>query len=243
MREACSMSTSNVESAADTPTMRALCLREPGGPEGLAEGRLPVPVPGTGDVLVRVHGASYTPGELDWPSTWTDRSGHDRFPAVPGHEVSGVVVDLGWGASGLAVGDEVFGLTDWYRDGSMAEYLAVEARNLAPRPARIDHAAAATIPMSGLTAWQGLFRHGRLEAGDTVLVLGAAGGVGAVAVQLARQAGARVLGLGRARDAETIALAGADVVLAGIDDLGGERVHLVFDTIGGAMLERSWDVL
>ena len=237
------MSTSNPEPADDKPTMRALCLREQGGPAGLAQAQLPVPVPGTGDVLLRVHGASYTPGELDWPSTWVDRSGHDRRPVVPGHEVSGVVVDLGWGTSGLAVGDEVFGLTDWYRDGAMAEYMTVEARSLAPKPARLDHDAAATIPMSGLTAWQGLFGHGRLEAGETVLVLGAAGGVGTLAVQLARHAGARVLGLGRARDAEVIVRAGADVILSADGDLGSERVGLIFDTIGGATLERAWDVL
>jgi NADPH:quinone reductase-like Zn-dependent oxidoreductase len=230
-------------SRSDVPTMRALCLQARGGPDNLLLDRLPVPSPGTGDVLVRVHGASYTPGELDWPSTWIDRSGHDRRPVVPGHEVSGVVVDLGWGASGVAVGDEVFGLTDWYRDGSMAEYMAVEARNLAPKPPRLDHGAAATIPLAGLTAWQGLFRHGRLQAGETVLVLGAAGGVGALAVQLARQAGARVLGLGRAQEAEAIVLAGADMVLEGVDGLGTERVRLVFDTIGGPILERAWDGL
>jgi NADPH:quinone reductase-like Zn-dependent oxidoreductase len=237
------MSTSNPEPADDTPTMRALCLREQGGPAGLAQAQLPVPVPGTGDVLLRVHGASYTPGELDWPSTWVDRSGHDRRPVVPGHEVSGVVVALGWGTSGLAVGDEVFGLTDWYRDGAMAEYMTVEARSLAPKPARLEHDAAATIPMPGLTAWQGLFSHGRLKAGETVLVLGAAGGVGTLAVQLARHAGARVLGLGRARDAEVIVRAGADVILSADGDLGSERVGLIFDTIGGATLERAWDVL
>jgi NADPH:quinone reductase-like Zn-dependent oxidoreductase len=234
------MSTSN-QGPADT--MRALCLRERGGPDGITEARLPVPVPGTGDVLLRVHGASYTPGELDWPSTWVDRSGHDRRPVVPGHEVSGVVVDLGWGTSGLAVGDEVFGLTDWYRDGAMAEYMTVEARSLAPKPARLGHDAAATIPMPGLTAWEGLFRHGQLEADETVLVLGAAGGVGALAVQLARHAGARVLGLGRERDADVIARAGADVILSADGDLGSERVRLVFDTIGGTALERAWDVL
>ena len=219
--------------------MRALCLRDRGGADELTQATLPVPAPGTGDVLVRVHGASYTPGELDWPSTWIDRSGHDRTPVVPGHEVSGVVVDLGWGASGVALGDEVFGLTDWYRDGALAEYVAVEARNLAPKPRRLGHDAAATIPLPGLTAWQGLFRHGRLEAGESVLVLGAAGGVGALAVQLARHAGARVLGFGR--DTDAIARAGADVVLDG--DLGSERVGLIFDTIGGATLERSRELL
>src|SRR5215218_1933113 len=137
-------------------TMRCLRLHAAGGPAELSLEEGPVPSPGTGDVLVRVHGASYTPGELEWPSTWVDRSGHDRLPVIPGHEVSGVVVALGWGAAGVAVGDEVFGLTDWYRDGSFAEYMAVEARNLGPKPPRLSHAAAATMPLAGLTAWQGL---------------------------------------------------------------------------------------
>jgi NADPH:quinone reductase-like Zn-dependent oxidoreductase len=125
----------------------------------------------------------------------------------------------------------------------MAEYMTVEARSLAPKPARLGHDAAATIPMPGLTAWQGLFEHGGLEAGESVLVLGAAGGVGALAVQLARHSGARVLGLGRARDAEFIAGTGADVILSADGDLGSERVQLIFDTIGGTTLERAWDVL
>ncbi len=238
------MHTSTQESMEVAPTMRALCLHTRGGPAGLTLTRVPVPLPGTGDVLVRVHGASYTPGEFDWPSTWIDRSGHDRRPTVPGHEVSGVVVDLGWGASGFAVGDEVFGLTDWYRDGTLAEYVAVEARNLAHKPERLDHDVAATMPMPGLTAWQGLFRHGRVQGGETVLVLGAAGGVGAVAVQLARDAGARVLGLGRTNEVAAIGRAGADVVLDGTnEDLGGERADLVFDTVGGTVLERSWALL
>jgi NADPH:quinone reductase-like Zn-dependent oxidoreductase len=230
--------------ATQVPAMRSLRLHAAGGPAGLTLEPAPVPAPGTGDVLVRVHGASYTPGELDWPSTWVDRSGHDRRPVIPGHEVSGVVVGLGWGAAGLAVGDEVFGLTDWYRDGAFAEYVAVEARDLAPKPPGLRHAAAATLPLAGLTAWQGLFRHGRLQAGETVLVLGAGGGVGSLAVQLAHHAGARVVGLGRARDFEAIARAGADVVLDGaVDRVDAERVGLVFDTVGGATLEAAFDAL
>src|SRR5262245_52376053 len=166
--------------------MRALRTHEPGGPEHLVEEEAPVPAPAMGDVLVRVHAASFTPTELDWPSTWVDRAGRDRRPVIPCHEVSGVVSALGHGTTGVAVGDAVYGLTDWYRDGAAAEYVAVEARNLARKPARLDHRTAAVIPMVALTAQQALFDHGALTRGRTAAVLGAGGGVGTFAVQLAR---------------------------------------------------------
>ena len=190
---------------------------------------------------MRVHAAGFTPGELDWPGTWTDRAGRDRTPSVPGHELSGVVVELGYGTTGLTVGQRVFGLTDWTRNGSLAEYTAVEARNLAPLPADIDHTVAAALPISGLTAWQGLFDHGRLAAGQTVLIHGAAGGVGSIAVQLAREVGARVIGTGRAADRDTALGLGADAFLdlrdRSLEDAG--EVDVVFDVIGGDILDRS----
>ncbi|WP_426570404.1 NADP-dependent oxidoreductase [Streptomyces canus] len=193
------------------------------------------------DVIVRVHAAGFTPGELDWPATWTDRAGRDRTPSVPGHELSGVVVELGYGTTGLGVGQRVFGLSDWARDGSLAEYVAVEARNLAPLPADVDHTVAAALPISGLTAWQGLFDHGRLTTGQTVLIHGAAGGVGSLAVQLAHEAGARVIGTGRTNSQETVLGLGADEFV----DLQSDRledvgdVDLVLDVIGGEILDRS----
>ena len=167
------------------------------GPRTSGTNRRAYPIPGIGDVLVQVHAASFTPTEMDWPSTWVDRAGKDRRPVIPAHEVSGVVTALGYGTTGAAIGDAVYGLTDWYRDGAAAEYVAVEARNLAPKPATLSHHEAAAIPMAGLTAVQALFDHGRLAAGQTVLVLGAGGGVGTFAVQLARAAGARVLASAR----------------------------------------------
>ena len=137
--------------------------------------------------------------ELAWPSTWTDRLGRDRTPSIPGHELAGVVTALGYGTTGLSVGQRVFGLTDWHRDGTLAEYVAVEARNLAPLPGDVDFTVGASPRQcSGLTAWQGLFQHGRLRAGQSVLVHGAAGVVGSMATQLAREAGAYVIGTGRA---------------------------------------------
>jgi NADPH:quinone reductase-like Zn-dependent oxidoreductase len=203
-------------SAASSTTDRlmwALRAHRRGGPDELVYEQASWPPLSIGDVLVAVHAASFTPTELDWPSTWTDRQGRDRTPVVPAHEVSGVVAALGYGTSGLSVGDEVFGLTDWYRDGAAAGYMAVEARNLAAKPSSVDHLQAAAVPLAGLTAWQALFDHGHLQAGQTVLVQGAAGGVGTFAVQLAHAAGARVLAAGRAPDAALLVGLGADQVI------------------------------
>jgi NADPH:quinone reductase-like Zn-dependent oxidoreductase len=153
------------------PDMQAITARDrDAGVGGLTLTDLPYPHAAENDVIVRVHAAGFTPGELEWPGTWTDRAGRDRTPSVPGHELSGVVVELGYGTTGLTVGQRVFGLTDWSRNGSLAEYTAVEARNLAPLAADIDHTVAAALPISGLTAWQGLFVHAGLTTGQTVVV-------------------------------------------------------------------------
>lgn len=211
------------------------------GVSGLTLTDLPHPHAAENDVVVRVHAAGFTRGELDWPGTWSDRAGRDRTPSVPGHEVSGVVAELGYGTTGLTVGQRVFGPTDWTRNGSLAEYVSVEARNLAPLPADVDHTVAAALPISGLTAWQGLFDHVRLTTGQTVLIHGAAGGVGSIAVQLAREAGARVIGTGRSADRETALALGTHTFLdlenGGLEDAG--EVDVVFDVIGGDILDRS----
>ncbi|AVT39260.1 NADP-dependent oxidoreductase [Plantactinospora sp. BB1] len=222
--------------------MRAITVRDrDAGVSGLTLTDMPYPHAAENDVIVRVHAAGFTPGELDWPATWTDRAGRDRTPSIPGHELSGTVVELGYGTTGLSVGQRVFGLTDWARNGSLAEYVAVEARNLAPLAADIDHTVAAALPISGLTAWQGLFEHGQLRTGQTVLIHGAAGGVGSIAVQLAREVGAHVVGTGRADDREVALGLGAQTFLdLDADDLrqAGE-VDVVFDVIGGEILQRS----
>ncbi len=190
---------------------------------------------------MQVHAGGFTPGELDWPSTWVDRAGRDRTPSVPGHELSGVVVELGYGTTGLTVGQRVFGLTDWTRNGSLAEYSAVEARNLAPLPADVDHTVAAALPISGLTAWQALIDHAQLTTGQTVLIHGAAGGVGSIAVQLARELGALVIGTGRAADRDTALGLGVsaflDLQADKLEDAG--EVDVVFDVLGGEILDRS----
>jgi NADPH:quinone reductase-like Zn-dependent oxidoreductase len=211
------------------------------GVAGMSLADLPHPEAASNDVVVRVHAAGFTPGELDWPGTWTDRAGRDRTPSVPGHELSGVVVELGDGTTGLSVGQRGFGLTDWTRNGSLAEYTAVEARNLAPLPIDIDHTVAAALPISGLAAWQGLFDHGHLTAGQTVLIHGAAGGVGSIAVQLAREAGARVIGTGRTADRDQAVELGVhsflDLETEKLENAG--EVDVVFDVIGGDILARS----
>ncbi|MFF0461439.1 NADP-dependent oxidoreductase [Streptomyces mexicanus] len=222
--------------------MRAIVAKDrQAGVSGLTLSELPPPHAAENDVVVRVHAAGFTRGELDWPGTWSDRAGRDRTPSVPGHEVSGVVTELGYGTTGLTIGQRVFGLTDWTRNGSLAEYVAVEARNLAPLPADIDHTVAAALPISGLTAWQGLFDHARIVAGQTVLIHGAAGAVGSIAVQLAHQAGTRVIGTGRAADRDTALALGAraflDLEADRLEDAG--EVDVVFDVIGGDVLDRS----
>ncbi|WP_285114127.1 NADP-dependent oxidoreductase [Leifsonia sp. fls2-241-R2A-40a] len=216
--------------------MKAITVRDAAaGADGMTIDERPLPHASENDVIVRVHAAGFTPGELSWPATWTDRAGRDRTPTVPGHELAGVVTELGYGTTGLTVGQRVFGLADWTRDGTLAEYVAVEARNLAPLPADVDFVTGASLPISGLTAWQGLFLHGGLQAGQTVLVTGVAGGVGSVVVQLARAAGARVIGTGRAghrkRAEEAGAHAFADIDRGELDAVGD--VDLVFDVLGG----------
>jgi NADPH:quinone reductase-like Zn-dependent oxidoreductase len=201
----------------------------------------PEPKAAINDVVVQIHASGFTGDELSWPSTWTDRGGRDRTPSIPGHELAGVVTALGYGTTGLSIGQRVFGLTDWYRDGTLAEYVAVEARNLAPLPGNVDFTTGAALVMPGLTAWQGLFEHGRLKAGQSVLVNGAAGVVGSMATQLAREAGAYVIGTGRAAGRQPALDFGAqefiDLDNDALEDVGG--VDLVFDVIGGDIAKLS----
>jgi NADPH:quinone reductase-like Zn-dependent oxidoreductase len=199
------------------------------------------PEPAINDVVVEVHASGFTSGELTWPSTWTDRLDRDRTPSVPGQELAGVVTALGYGTRGLSVGQRVFGLTDSYRAGGLAEYVAIEARNLAPLPGDVDFTVGASLPMPGLTAWQGLVEHGRLQAGQSILVHGAAGAVGSMVTQLAREAGAYVIGTGRAADREKALDYGAqeflDLENDALKDVG--EVDLVFDVIGGDVQKGS----
>jgi NADPH:quinone reductase-like Zn-dependent oxidoreductase len=211
------------------------------GTAGMKLVERPEPQAAINDVVVQVYASGFTGDELTWPSTWADRAGRDRTPSIPGHELAGVVTALGYGTTGLSIGQRVFGLTDWYRDGTVAEYVAVDARNLAPLPADIDFPVGAALVMSGLTAWQGLFEHGRLQEGQSVLVHGAAGVVGSMASLLAREAGAYVIGTGRAGGRQTALDFGAhqfvDLDNDSLKDVG--KVDLVFDAIGGDIVKES----
>ena len=211
------------------------------GTAGMKLVERPEPQAAINDVIVQIHASGFVSTELEWPSTWTDRLDGDRTPSIPGHELAGVVTALGYGTTGLSIGQRVFGLADWYRDGTLAEYLAIEARNLAPLPGDVDFTVGASLPISGLTAWQGLFQQGRLRAGQSVLAHGAAGAVGSMVAQLAREAGAHVIGTGRAADRQQALDFGAqefvDLENDVLEDIGG--VDLVFDLIGGDIGKRS----
>jgi NADPH:quinone reductase-like Zn-dependent oxidoreductase len=222
--------------------MKAIVVTDRGA--GLAGMKLvdrPEPEAAINDALVRIHASGFVNTEMEWPSTWTDRVNHDRTPTIPGHEFAGVVTALGYGTTGLSIGQRVFGLADWYRDGTLAEYIAIEARNLAPLPGDVDFAVGASLPISGLTAWQGLFDHGRLRPGQSVIAHGAAGAVGSMVTQLARLAGAWVVGTGRAADRQKALDFGAnefvDLENEQLADVG--EVDLVFDVIGGDIQKQS----
>jgi len=219
-------------------TMRAVVLRAAGGPEQLVLEQITTPAPGPDEVLVRVHAAALTRGELEWPV--------DRLPAIPSYELSGVVAELGPGVDRLAVGDHVYGMTAFDRDGVAADYAAINAELLAPKPRALGHPEAAAEPLAALSAWQGLFEHGGLAAGERVLIHGATGGVGQLATPLASRHGAHVTATTSARDVERARELGADVVIdrtARSWDASLEPVDLVFDTTGGERLRGSPGVL
>lgn len=215
------------------------------GVAGMKLVELPEPSAAINDVIVQVYAASITGDELSWPSTWTDRNDHDRTPSIPGHELAGVITALGYGTTGLSIGQRVFGLQDWYRNGTLAEYVAIEARNLALLPDQVDFNDGNALVMPGLTAWQALFDHGQLQAGQRVLVHGAAGIVGSMAVQLAHQAGAYVIGTGRAAHRETALNFGANEFIDLENDTleNFDKVDLVFDVLGGEIAKRSLAVI
>lgn len=227
--------------------MKAMFLNQVAGPEALSYGDIPQPQPGAGEVLVKVFATAIIPTELQWVPTWKQRSGQPRpFPLVLSHEFSGVIETLGPEASGFQVGEAVYGLNDWFANGAQAEYCVAPASALAPKPTSLDHAQAAVAPISALTAWQGLFEHGQLKSGQRVLIHGAAGAVGGFAVQLAHARGAYVLGTASGQDQEFVRHLGADEV---IDyrttpfERVAREIDVVFDTVGGETLERSWGVL
>lgn len=213
-------------------TMSAVRLQRQGGAEALALEEVDVPTPGADEVLVQVHAAAITRDELEWPV--------DRLPAIPSYEVSGTVAAVGAGVTGAGAGDEVYALTGFDRDGAAAEYTAVPAAFLAPKPRTLSHAASAAVPLAGLSAWQALFDHGALESGERVLIHGAAGGVGQFATQLALWRSAYVIGTGSGAAVNAIRELGAHEALDRASfEAAVEPVDLVFDTVGGDTLARS----
>jgi NADPH:quinone reductase-like Zn-dependent oxidoreductase len=216
-------------------TMRAMRASS-SDPASLVSETVPVPDPGPGELLVEVRGTAITAGELSWPETW---------PAIPCHDLSGVVAAAGDEAHGWRPGDEVYGLVGFDRPGAAAEYVTAPAADLAPKPASVDHVTAAAVPLGALTAWQALYKHARLAAGQHVLVHGGAGGVGAYAVQLAALAGARVTATASARDMAFVAGLGARDVLdySGRFDDHVRDVDIVIDPVGGTATARSWPVM
>jgi NADPH:quinone reductase-like Zn-dependent oxidoreductase len=219
-------------------TMRAIRLHAPGGLEGLVSEQVETPRPRAGEALVRVHAAAITRGELEWPV--------DRLPAIPSYELSGVVVAVGPDVERIAPGEPVYALTGFDRDGAAADYAIVPSEFLAAKPRTLDHVEAAALPLAALSAWQGLFEHGELAAGQRVLIHGAGGGVGHLAVQLARRRGAHVIGTASGSGVELARALGADEAIdhtaVRFEDVV-DPVDLVFDTVGGDRLERSPAVL
>jgi NADPH:quinone reductase-like Zn-dependent oxidoreductase len=219
-------------------TMMALRAHSRGGPEQLVYERAPVPAPRPGEVLMAVRAAAITFAELTWDLSWTTHDGQDRTPVIPSHEVSGTVAELGEAVSGWTVGDEVYGLIQFDRDGAAAEYVAVPAADLAARPGSVSHPEAATLPLAALTAWQALVGHAAVEPGERVLVHGGAGGVGVYAVQLAVILGAHVTATGRGGQADFVRDLGAESFIG--SDVAAQEVagfDVVIDTVGGAALE------
>lgn len=222
------------QDAAATRTMRAVRITAAPPAATVRVDHVPLPRPGPGEVVVRVNAAALTRDELSWPA--------DRLPATPSYELSGVVTALGPGTTGVAVGDAVWAMTPFDRDGVAAEYAVVPAPVLAPKPPRLTHVQAASIPLPALSAWQALFEHGGLEPGQRLLVHGVGGAVGRMAVQLARWRGATVIGGASPAGLAAAAEAGAHEVVErtgeGLRDLA--PVDLVFDTVGGEALAASW---
>ena len=227
-------------------TMRAVRAHARGGAEQLRLEDAPKPEPRAGEALIRVHAAGITPTELEWSETWVDRQGHDRTPTIPSHEVSGVVEALGPGVTHVVAGEEIFGLIPFDHDGAAADYVAVRARDLAPKPVTLDHSRTAALPLSALTAWQAFTEQAHVQPGSHVLVHGGAGGVGAFAVQIAKALGARVTATASAGDIEYVRSLGADVVIdykaTPFEEVVSD-VDVVLDPIGGRTAEASLGVL
>ncbi len=224
--------------------MQALRAHSRGGPEVLVYEQACRPSAGHGEVLVEVHAAAITFDELTWDETWT-RDGIDRTPTIPSHEFSGVVAELGSGAVGMAVGEEVYGMAPFDRDGAAAEFVSTPSSQVARKPASLSHVQSAALPLPALTAWQALVDRAELVAGERVLIHGGAGGVGGYAIQLAATLGAEVTAtsVGRAEYVKSLGAQRVVDVHAENFDTEAGAFDIVIDTVGGPVLDRSYAVL
>lgn len=215
------------------------------GPPLLAA-EIPRPRPQAGEVLIRVHAAGVIVTELGWYPTSHTKDGGSRTEAVPAHEFSGVVASLGDGATGVEVGQQVYGMNDWFADGAIADFCLTRPENISSKPESLTHQAAASVPISALTAWQGLLDRAEVHPGERVLVQGGAGAVGIFAVQLAHFHGAHVIATASAAHLDFVRQLGADEVIdyhsSRFEDVTG-KVEVIFDTVGGETLEHSWGML
>ena len=226
--------------------MRTMRLSDAEQAPVLIEENIPQPQPQRGELLVRVYAAGVTPTELLWYPTTHNKNGESRSHAVPGHEFSGVIAGVGEETAGFDIGQEVYGMNDWFSDGAMAEYCITQPTSVAQKPPRLTHVEAASVPIGALTAWQGLFDRARLQAGEHVLVHGGAGAVGIFAIQLARLCGAHVTATASARNLAFVLQLGAEQVIdyhaVRFEDTVPE-MDVIFDTVGGDTLQRSWGIL
>jgi NADPH:quinone reductase-like Zn-dependent oxidoreductase len=226
--------------------MKAMQLNHADQEPVLIATELPQPLPGEGELLIRVHAAGVTHTELNWYPTTHAKDGTPRKGAVPGHEFSGVIAALGKNNKGFEIGQDIYGMSDWFANGAIAEFCVTQPQNIAPKPLTLSHEAAATVPIGALTAWQGLFERAKTQPGERVLIQGGAGAVGLFAVQLAHQHGAHVIATASQKNLQLVAELGADEVIdyraSRFEDRSG-KVDVVFDTVGGDALDRSWSVL
>jgi len=226
--------------------MKAIHLADNLAAPGLVLSDLAAPVPGEMEVLVKVHAAGVTPGELAWYPTTHQKDGAPRHNAIPGHEFSGTIAAVGRGALGFVLGDAIFGMNDWFCQGATAEYCLASPSTLARKPRKLTHIEAAAVPIAALTAWQALFDHARIESGERILVHGGAGSVGSFVIQLAKMHGAEVIATASGRGLELLATLKVDEAVD-YKTTSFERtvapVDVVFDSIGGDTLARSWPLL
>jgi NADPH:quinone reductase-like Zn-dependent oxidoreductase len=226
--------------------MKAIRMHTRGGPELLVYEDAPKPALQPGDALVRVIATSITKTELTWDETYRDCDGRPRIPTIPGHEFAGIVDEVTPAAAGVSAGDAVYALSSFCRDGSAAEFIAIRAADLAPKPYSLNFEQTAAVPLAGLTAWQALFGHAQIHKGERVLIHGAAGGVGTYAVQLAKWKGAEVIATALAQDDNFLRELGASEVIDYTHERFEEKVKevdVVLDTVGGGTQQRSWGVL